>query len=206
MSEESGLSPTVIAALSGTALGALLGVLGNVLTEWLKRTWFSGKIETFFNNDLNVDFVARVSQDGSGQISSVWVRVLVKNIKKKAVARRCRAYLTDMNWRTKAGKERQMPVGDSLPLIWSNNSDETAAIDIPFGVNQFVDIIAVYAGLSSEAKPQTTPNKFVVPWFDGQEIFFTVLISTENRNPFEKRGRIFKLANSAWHAVEISEV
>ena len=44
MSEESGLSPTVIAALSGTALGALLGVLGNVLTEWLKRTWFSGKI------------------------------------------------------------------------------------------------------------------------------------------------------------------
>ena len=197
MSTGSGLSTDAIAALFGVGIGAVLGFFANVLTEWVKRAWFSGRAMPFFGTGIEVDFVTRMNQP-----HSVWVRVLVQNDKKKAVARECRAYLTDIKWRTDDDGEVSMPVGDTLPLVWSN-TDRLVVVDIPYRINQFVDVLAIFGERPTVAMPQTKPQKFGIPWFDGQEVCFTVTISTENRAPVEIQGSVSKPPDSAWDVVEI---
>lgn len=197
MSTGTGLSTDAISAIVGVVIGAVLGFFANVLTEWVKRTWFSGRARPFFGTEYDVDFVARMQRS-----DSIWVRVLVRNDKKKAVARGCRAYLSDIRWRINDGEEVSMPIGDTLPLIWSN-TDRSIVIDIPYGINQFVDILAIFGDSPTIVIPQTNPTKFQIPWFDHQEIRFTVTVTTENRAPVDISGSVFKPTGSTWESVKI---
>lgn len=184
----------VVVVLIGTAFGALL----TLFIDFQKRRWFSGKLKASFANIRDLDYVARTQRP-----DAVWVRVLVTNTKKSSVARGCRAYLTGLTWRYEDGEPQKMPIGDSLPLKWSNTK-ELAVMDIPNGINQFVDIFRVGADCQNCIRPLTDPPKYDIPWRDGAQVSFEITIVSDERSPVIQRGSCSKRQGSNWDEIEIT--
>ncbi len=188
------VSTEVIATLLGTVVGALL----MLAVEWIKLRLFSGKLRASFDTGKRVDFLAEMDSP-----PSAWVRVLVENTKKKSLARGCRAYLTQLTWRSVAGAPQTTPVGDSLPLRWSNTADATV-VDIPYGVNQFVDVISVLEQQPNCLRLETIPPKISICFYRDLRINFEITVISDARSPITQRGCIHRKPGRAWNDIEIS--
>jgi hypothetical protein len=168
------------------------------LIERLRLRLFSGKLQASFATTRRLDFVAQVDNP-----RAAWVRILVENCKKNSIARGCRGYLTALNWGDVSGELQHMPIGDSLPLIWSNTDGKTL-VDIPHGVKQFLDIFAVFEDQQHTMYPQTAPSRLSIPWRNEITIHFEVIIVADARSPIKQCGRILKNSASAWNDVSVS--
>ena len=141
---------TLFSILLGVGVGGAIGLLSAVVADQLKQKLFGPKLRLEFAE--NEGFIARTTEtvqivpdDPEAVVSSkaIYLRVKATNTR-KALAKKCRAYLIGVEAEN-VGKFEPTRYADSIQLAWScQGSQGTDAIDIPFGVSQFVDVLKTH--------------------------------------------------------------
>ena len=136
---------TLFSILLGVGVGGAIGLLSAVVADQLKQKLFGPKLRLEFAE--NEGFIAstdeHVQANPDDFYSAIYLRVKATNTR-KALAKKCRAYLIGVEVEN-AGKFEPTRYADSIQLAWScQGSQRFEAIDIPFGVSQFVDVLKTH--------------------------------------------------------------
>jgi hypothetical protein len=112
-----------------------------------------------------------------------YVRVKVTNrARLRSTAKDCRAYLTNMEKENQRGEFVKTVYCDTIQLAWSCQKcgEEYRAIDIPKGINQYVDVISTQKS-SQEFKPKimVVPNRYQGLMKETGVFRFTIQVSAE---------------------------
>jgi hypothetical protein len=162
-------------------LGFATAVFAEPIRKWL------------FKPDLILEFaeghacITKTYEAVSGEkVADVHtIRVKVTN-QRRIVARDCRGYLINVEKQDEKGVFVPTIYCDSLPLAWScqRKEDRYRGIDIPKGVNQYLDVI-VTKSTSNEFEPQV-----MVKLFRYSDLFkekgtyrFTIQATVADANP-----------------------
>ena len=135
-----GTNGTLPNQVSGIFAGALIAILAEPIRRWI----FRPVLHLHFGD--TDDYIAPSPRQADGKIvdDSIYLRVGVTN-SSTAVAKGCRAYITKIEERhSTTGGFYQATFSDSLRLFWAckpTRDEKLAAIDIPKGVRQFVDVL-----------------------------------------------------------------
>jgi hypothetical protein len=172
-----------------------------------------------FGEDDNFRFETPCEVLDNGYIvrSSCYVRLRVANVGGK-VARNCRGYLTQVEWKNDNGVFEAAPYYDSLPLIWSYKGRDQGypAVDLLPGVEDHLDILATFSFPSREPPwdPKRDSERFELQTqflplrysnlFSGTRTYrFTIKVSAEHVEPRTLR-LVFKW-NGKWNDFEVWE-
>lgn len=149
----------IIASIVG---GVVSGFLGGVFSNDLRNLMFGAR--------LDLDLTERGSRmrthhtDGP---EAIYIRVRVRNIGAgMSIAKSCRAFLTKIEKQT-SGCFANTEYTESCQLFWSAQGDGSKPLDIPTGVEQYIDVLR--SNSESTQLFQTT----VTPLFVYQNIFST---------------------------------
>ena len=187
--------------------GGIVAVFAEPLRQWI----YSPKLKLSFeaNNDDYRSFTTMRKTDGSLTTHAYYIRIKVENISRH-IAKSCRAHLTNIEIQNDNGQFEPTIYADSLPLLWScrNEGEELTPADLPFGVRQFIDVIAT--GFNKDGTSYFVPQIVPRPYryeslFDSTPkiLRFTIQVSGESVTP-KFIQLIFKW-NGKWDDFELSE-
>jgi len=126
--------------ISGFLLGALIALLAEPIRHWL----FRAEIKLWFGS--TIDYRGPTTEHAGTTIlgEAIYLRVRATNTS-STMAKRCRAYLVNIEeLSARTGQFEQTIHSDTLVLFWSckrTRDENLAPIDIPFGVNQYIDVL-----------------------------------------------------------------
>ena len=121
----------IIAAIIGSVLAFLGGVIAIDVRNFL------------FGPRLVLDLTERGSRvqtrhrdDGS---EAVYIRVRVRN-ERRSIAKSCRAFLTKIE-KKEHGRFSSTEWGEACQLCWSSQEDGSRALDLPTGIEHYIDVV-----------------------------------------------------------------
>ena len=129
-----------------TAAGTIGAVIAALTSEWWWAKLHGPRLRLSFSTgpDYQTNTIITDSSTGKTVGTACYIRVKVKN-SRKAVAKKCRAYLINIEkFDETENKFDSTLFCDSIRLKWScmgRDSDPVTPLDLPNGVNQFVDLI-----------------------------------------------------------------
>lgn len=137
----------------GWAVSFILGSVTAVFAEPIRQRFFRPILKLSFSNAE--DCVARTGTVAGH--NAVYVRAKVVN-QKRTLARRCRAFLVNVEQLNTRNVFEPTIYADSIQLAWSCREQGTQrdAIDLPHGVSQYVDVVATDQQLQNFL-PQISP-------------------------------------------------
>ncbi len=184
--------PTEIELLA-TAVGSALG--GGVLAvggQELVRCWkrprlhlsFEDKTAFFARTPINWPNDLANPAAGTTEYEAIYVRAKVVN-GGRSIARDCRAYMSQITCHKLDGSVERIEEQDAIPLSWSLNPDLFRPIDIPVGINQFVDIAFT---ISKEQPPKlypsgNFPNRFRRSWNNPGTFEIDLIVTAQDIQP-----------------------
>jgi hypothetical protein len=182
-------------ALIDTIIGAILGFGAAIIVEPIKNCLYGPKLKISFDNSPEFQTkthehkLTRSPEDPNKEqidyYKASYIRIKVTNTK-SAIANGCRAYLVKVEKQHDDGNFCDTIYCDSIPLAWSCRSGEQRflPVDIPKGINQFVDLLSTRE-VSTDYKPEIQfPLYRYIDLFKECGTFrFTVQISGENVYP-----------------------
>ena len=133
------------------AIGTIGAVVVVLTSEWWWTKLHGPRLRLSFGRgpDYQTNTMVTDSQTGKAVGTANYIRVKVQN-SRKAVAKKCRAYLINIEkFDETKNKFDSTLFCDSIRLKWScmgNDADSVAPLDLPNGVNQFVDLIETRLG------------------------------------------------------------
>lgn len=120
---------------------AFLGAFTAIYLPFFRQLFLGPKLELFFDRELGCIRKTPI-RNGEGQTEGVYCRVLIKNTK-PLLARDCRAFLTNIEKKGVDDVFHPTIYIDSIQAQWASRSGQGfQGIDIPKGINQFVDIFS----------------------------------------------------------------
>lgn len=124
-------------------------------------------------------------------LEAIYLRARVIN-HGKSTARSCRAFITKIRATDRSGNSRTIDDMDSVQIPWSlrtAQNNEIAVLDLPVGINQFVDI----AFTISRDEPEKLfpaaiafPQRFRPLFADAGRFEITIKIVADNAAPVER--------------------
>ncbi|HEX3506448.1 MAG TPA: hypothetical protein VHU22_23940 [Xanthobacteraceae bacterium] len=204
--------------LGFTVLAAIIGFVASLIAEPVQR-WIYGPrlLLTFENNNDAYRTKTDMADTTTGQktADAIYVRLRVENTKPR-LAKACRAYLTRVEKRTNDRWE-DMNFRDSIQLAWSAQrgpEDGFRALDLPYGVSQFIDLVWVFSPLPA-VQPAHNPRHLqpclAMPLFMHQPIWatdnanyrLTVLVSGDGVEP--ESHRVILEWNGVYDQIKVSD-
>ena len=181
-----------------------LGFVTAVFSEPIRRWIFSPLLRLSFEKNGNCVSHTPV-QNGGKEYEAYYIRLKVEN-KKRPLAKACRAYLIDVEKQDENGIWKPTIYTDSLPLAWScqERSEVRRALDLPYSVVQYVDIVATN-NLHNNYSMQVTPLPFRYhSLFENEPktFRFTVLVAGDGVRP--KTAKIIFGWKGKWDDFEVS--
>lgn len=185
-------------------LSFFLGFVTAVFSEPLRRRIFRPVLRlSFEKNDSCVSHTPL--QNGGKEHEGYYIRLKVENTK-RPLARACRAYLIVVEEKDENGLWKPTIYADSLPLAWScqERNDARRPIDLPYGVTQFVDVVATDSLLNNYfVQVAPLPFRYLGLFDDKRKTFrFTVLIAGDGVQP--KTAKIEFGWKGTWNDFEVS--
>lgn len=122
------------------------------------------------------------------ELESIFVRSKIKN-SGRSVAKSCRAYMTHVARTNKDGTRFEIKGQDSMQIPWSLRDGEVDAIDLPPGINQFVDIcFTISRDLPHKLFPAARlfPKRLRESWNQPGRFNITVMVTGEGFDPISK--------------------
>jgi len=174
-------------ALIDTIIGGMLGFAAAIFVEPIKNWFYGPKLEVSFGDSPEFQTETHEHQKINGKIfyhKASYIRIKVINTK-STLAKGCRAYLVNVEKQNDNGKFCDTIYCDSIPLSWSARGDQRfSPLDIPKGVNQFVDLLSTRE-TSTDYKPelQTFLLRYIDLFKEHGKFKFTVQVSGENVDP-----------------------
>ncbi|MCH7935610.1 MAG: hypothetical protein IH994_00785 [Proteobacteria bacterium] len=135
------------------AVGTIGAVVVVLTAEWWWRKLHGPRLRLSFGADADYQTFTIVTDNQTGKAvgGAHYIRVKVQN-SRKATAEKCRAYLVNIEKFNDAEDNFESTLFcDSIRLKWScmgRDSDSVTPLDLPNGVNQFVDLIETQQGHS----------------------------------------------------------
>jgi hypothetical protein len=182
--------------LVATAIGgALGGGIVSVVAQEIVRWWRRPKLTILFENKSGhfaqtpIDWPNNFQNPAAGTTSyqATYVRVKVLN-SGRTTARDCRVYLTRVVRDHPDGSKEIIEDQDSAPLNWSMTLSGYQPIDVPVGINQFVDICHT---LSRDNPSKLFPTGFFphrlrTAWAKPGKFEIALLVTANNVEPVKK--------------------
>jgi len=181
-----------------TIIGAILGFAAAIFVEPIKRWLYRPKLVLSFGDSAEYQTQTKEHQqkkdltDNRKDICTYhkasYIRVKVIN-NKSVLAKGCRAYLVGIEKCSEDGNYSDTIYCDSIPLAWSCHGDQRfVPVDIPNGVNQFVDLVSVRETSDAfRVELQFHPYRYEPLFQEKGKFRFTIQVSGENVEPvFEK--------------------
>ena len=168
-------------------IGYLLGFFSAVFTEPFRQWLFKPKLTLEFGSEVSgcVSRTRIANSRGEHVADAFYVRVKVTN-NSRFTARNCRAYLINVEKKDNAGKFIPTIYCDSIPLAWScqGQRDPTRPLDIPKGVNQYVDVLSTNSQ-TGLYRPEITPIPFRYTelFEEAGEFVFTLQVAADQTPP-----------------------
>jgi hypothetical protein len=162
-------------------------ILGGAAALWLpfiRRFFWGPKLSLSFGNDL-VGCVARTPILYGGQeTEGYYFRVKVRNIK-PTLAKDCRAFLVGVEKKGDGNKFISTIYQDSIQLQWACRSGQGfSSIDLPIGINQFIDVIAIIKGVDRiDPKIEMLPFIYRNLFSEHGTFRYTVQVSGQELKP-----------------------
>jgi hypothetical protein len=133
-------------------LSGMIGGLAVLLTPLIRRFFWGPKLQLLFE-EKGEGFVVKtpisIKSSGSPMVNiteGYYIRIMIKNIK-PIIAKECRAFLINIEKQDEDNIFKQTIYCDSIQLQWSTRPEKGFdSIDIPMGINQFVDVIQTTNG------------------------------------------------------------
>ncbi len=167
----------VVSFISGAAIA--------ILAEPIRRWVFKPKINVRFEEHKGcVVRTIGISRTMDQPIDMYYIRLRVVNTR-RFIAKDCSSYLVNIE-KEEEGKFSKTEYCDSIPLAWScqGEKDRFVPLDIPKGVNQYIDVLNTRM-YSDSFNPQIMAIPFrYQPLFKEKGKFrFTVEVCAENIAP-----------------------
>jgi len=170
-------SPPYVTAI----ITSLIAFLTALFVEPIKRFLLRPKMNVEFKKDTTC-ICKTTTANGS---TSVYIRVRVNNAS-TVIAQKCKAYLVSVE----RGVDSDFAPTfycESMPLAWSCQSPgkEYDSLDIPKGVNQYIDLIETNSNFGQQIIPKimVIPFRYIDLFKDKGKYRFTVLLTGENVEP-----------------------
>jgi len=175
--------PSDLSSIWSFIAGISGGFIVALLAEPLRQRMFRPNLTIEFKRDDR--FVTNtVGRDEAGrEWRQRYIRVRVQNTRR--LAKNCRAYLTNVEQLNPDGIFESTGYIDSIQVKWSARGEEALnGIDLPKGVNQFVDVIMTQETIPSFI-PQTAISlyRYDEIWKRQGTFRFTVLVSGDGVKP-----------------------
>jgi len=168
-------------------LSILSGVLGSVSTwaiQSAREWWSSPRLNASFEDKLPFRLETQVAVENSQPHDAVYFRIGVRN-DGVTNAKSCRGFLLGVDEDSGKGLWRPTQYCDNLPLTWAYRSkgDSEQGIDIPRGVNQFLDVFSISESVtgfkpltSAQTRKADAHDRFKAPGM----FRFRILVVAEN--------------------------
>lgn len=185
-------SPTseYLTALIGVITGTIIGVISDPIRTWLFRPRL--RLDFKAERDLTptetlVGVVGATMHSSRGR----YLRVQVIN-RSHRIASGCRAFLVNVEKADDTGAFRPAGYLDSLRLHWASQApgDEIRAIDLPYGVTQFVDVLSTDESSPGVFRMHTPFVPLIyAQLFDPapKTLRFTILVTGDDAKPARTR-------------------
>lgn len=134
----------------------ILGFISAVFAEPARQRLFRPVLRLSFSG--GEDCIARTPTSNGSE--AIYFRIKVVN-EKPRLARACRAYLVNVETKSRTTEFCSTVFADSIQLAWSCHvpGSERSPLDLPNGVSQYVDVIATNKSTNTFA-PQISPFPF----------------------------------------------
>lgn len=169
-----------IAIISGAIGGALAFVGGDYLLRWLHKP----SLLLEFRDNKDCKSPTPMNKDDV-ETEGYYIRIKVTN-ENRHIAKDCRAYLINFERKDENNGFVRTEYCDSIPLGWScrDKKDRFRGIDIPRGINQYVDVIATVKDSSVYIPQIMVPPYRYSKLFEKKGIFqFTIQVTADDANP-----------------------
>ena len=181
-------------ALVDTIIGAVLGFGVAIVVEPIKNWFYGPRLEVSFGDSPEFQTktyehrITKSAEDPNKELinyyKASYIRIKVTNTK-AALAKGCRAYLVKVERQNDDCNFCETIYCDSIPLAWSCRGDQRfLPVDIPKGVNQFVDLISTRETSNNyKTEIQFSPYRYSELFKENGIFRFTVQVSGENVDP-----------------------
>ncbi len=180
--------------------GAAIAIFAEPIRRWLFRPKINVRLEE--HNGCVVRTIG-ISRTMDQPIDMYYIRLRVINTH-RFIAKGCSPYLVNIE-KEEEGKFSKTGYCDSIPLAWSCQSekDRFVPMDIPKGVNQYIDVLNTNM-YSDSFNPQIMAMPFrYQPLFKEKGKFrFTVEVCAENITP-TKTAFVFEW-NGVWNEFAVN--
>jgi hypothetical protein len=189
---------TIVTPLLTFAGGLVTALIGEPLRH---RVW-RPKLRVSFG--ISEEYIAPTREEfPGGEREARYVRLKVVN-RSQAVARDCRAFLTNIERETPPGKFERTIFSDTLQLPWSVRPDGGRAEDLPHGVANFVDVISTREGNPTfRIHGRVFPFRYEHLLSDYARYRLTVWVTGDNVKPVKIK--LFFSWKGAWNAFEAAQ-
>jgi hypothetical protein len=96
-------------------------------------TYYGGRTDTYSRRSASIITPSR-------EVEATYLRIKVTNSRPKTFAANCRAYITRVVRTNADGSTTDINSQDALRIPWSLSDPAVDTVDIPSGINQFVDV------------------------------------------------------------------
>jgi hypothetical protein len=163
----------------------IAGFVAAIFAEPVRERLFRSKLGLEFNKDYTCVTTTYMANSSKKVADAHTIRVKVNNTR-SIISKDCRGYLIDVEKQNEKCEFAPTVYCDSLPLAWScqGSKDCFGGIDIPKGVNQYLNVIATNS-TSTNFDPQVMPKLFrYEKLFSETGTFrFTILVTAANAKP-----------------------
>lgn len=175
-------------------IGALIGFVGAVVAEPVRRSLFSARLRLDFGKDGAYQTTTLEGPNGGPPYTKCrYIRIKVMNTKRNTVAKACRPYLIKVQKADGTGTPQETIYCDSLRLKWSAmpETDKGSPLDLAHGVNQFIDLLSMREGNPNFRMEfaHRMLNRYKKLFEESGTFFFTVLVVSDNAPPQRTRVR-----------------
>ena len=185
--------------------GAMIAIFAEPVRRWIYKPdlILEFKKETIGCISKTFNYNSRTNQTAK----ACYIRVKVSNKSKRNVmARDCSAYLIGVEKQNSQGEFCSTNYCDSIPLAWScqGNTDRYKLMDVPTGVNQYIDVIETTSDSDIfQLQLQTMPFRYSEGLLKEKGTFrFTVQVSAQNIDPIAIK---FEFSwDGQWDGFEVS--
>lgn len=176
--------------LSATLGGGIIVAVGNATVAWIRRPRL--RIE-FEDKESYCTRTPVTSHDpAEPEVEAVYLRARVVN-HGKSTARSCRAFIVHIKVTDEGGAVHTIDDMDSVQIPWSVKTvhdNSIAVIDLPVGVNQFVDLAVTVSNDDSQALHPTAlvfPHRFRHLFSKPGRFEMTVMVVADNTEPDQRK-------------------
>ncbi len=131
-----------------------VGFVASLAAEGVQR-WFYGP-RLIIDYGTTDGYRARTDVGDPKIADAIYVRLRVRNVKPR-LAKGCRAYLTKIERRKSDLSWEDTIFDESIQLSWSSQGSPFSPLDIPRGIDQYVDLLSVRHPVQGPPVREFTP-------------------------------------------------